>query len=49
MSHNLINRPGSFLSLTKLERKKGYPAADHPKRKDPAIKRPGFAGQKTAQ
>jgi hypothetical protein len=37
------------LGLTKLEREKGYPAADHPKRKEPAIKRPGFAGQKTAQ
>jgi hypothetical protein len=33
------------LGLTKLEREKGYyPAADHPKRKEPAIKRPSFAG-----
>jgi hypothetical protein len=37
------------LGLTNLEREKGYPAADHPKRKEPAIKRTGSARQKTAR
>ncbi len=36
------------MGLTKSEREKSHPVADHPKGKEPAIKRPGFAGQKTA-
>jgi hypothetical protein len=36
------------LDLTKVEREKSHSVADYPKGKEPAIKRPGFAGQKTA-
>ncbi len=36
------------MGLTKIERAKSHPVADYPKGKEPAIKRPGFAGQKAA-
>jgi hypothetical protein len=36
------------LGLTKIEREKSHPIADYPKGKEPAIERPGFAGQKAA-